>query len=103
MADVANGTQRVPLVGEQPSPAGRSYAREMRIGTWLMLAGAALVVLGALIRFAPGLFSWFGHLPGDIRIEGDGSRVFIPSTSMIIDSVVLTIALNVVASILRDR
>lgn len=68
-----------------------------------MLAGAAVLVLGALIRFVPGLFGWFGNLPGDIRIENENSRVFIPITSMILISVGLTVVVNVVASLFRDR
>jgi uncharacterized protein HemY len=56
-----------------------------------------------LVRFAPGLFSWFGNLPGDIRIEGDNTRVFIPITSMIIVSVVLTLVVNIVGWAFRDR
>lgn len=68
-----------------------------------MLIGAAVLVIGALVRFAPGLFSWFGNLPGDIRIENENSRVFIPITSMILVSVVLTVIVNVVGSMFRDR
>ena len=68
-----------------------------------MVVGTALLVLGVLVRFAPGLFSWFGHLPGDIRIESEGSRVFIPITSMILVSIALTVVANVVASVLRNR
>lgn len=75
----------------------------MRIGNVLMLIGAAVLVVGALVRFAPGLFSWFGHLPGDIRIEGDDSRVFIPITSMIVVSVALTLVVNLVGWVFRDR
>lgn len=68
-----------------------------------MLAGALILVVGALVRFAPGLFGWFGNLPGDIRIETENSRVFIPITSMILASVGLTVIVNVVLSIFRDR
>lgn len=75
----------------------------MRFGTVLMLVGAGIVVLGALVRFAPGLFSWFGNLPGDIRIEGESSRVFIPITSMIVLSVIATVIVNLVGAILRER
>lgn len=75
----------------------------MRAGNVLMLIGAAVLVIGALVRFAPGLFSWFGNLPGDIRIENENSRVFIPITSMILVSVVLTVIVNVVGSMFRDR
>lgn len=55
-----------------------------------MLIGVVVIVIGALVRFAPGAFTWFGNLPGDIRIENPGSRVFIPITSMIVVSAALT-------------
>ena len=81
-----------------------SYSlRVMRLGTVLMWFGGGVLILGALIRFAPGLFSWFGNLPGDIRIEGDNSNVFIPITSMIVVSVVVTVLVNVVGSLIRGR
>ena len=66
-----------------------------------MLIGAGVVVLGALLRFAPGVLAWFGNLPGDIRIEGENTRVFVPITSMILVSVVLTLVVNVIARIAR--
>jgi hypothetical protein len=68
-----------------------------------MVIGAALAVVGVLVRFAPGLFSWFGHLPGAVRIESDGSRVFTPVASMMVASVALTDVVNVVAVLLRNR
>ena len=68
-----------------------------------MLIGAALVIVGALVRFAPGLFDWFGNLPGDIRIETETTRVFIPITSMIVVSIVLTVLVNVVARLFGNR
>lgn len=75
----------------------------MRLGNLLMVIGASVLVLGALVRFAPGLFGWFGNLPGDVRIENENSRVFIPITSMIVVSVALTIIVNVLAALFRDR
>ncbi|MGD2061286.1 MAG: DUF2905 domain-containing protein [Acidimicrobiia bacterium] len=68
-----------------------------------MMIGAGIVVVGALVRFAPGLFGWFGNLPGDIRVEGESSKVFIPITSMIVVSVVLTVIVNVVSAMFRNR
>lgn len=68
-----------------------------------MVIGAGVLVVGALVRFAPGLFSWFGNLPGDIRFEGESSRVFIPVTSMIVVSIALTLIVNVVGWVFRDR
>lgn len=60
----------------------------------LMILGGVIFLLGLAWYFVPGLFGWIGKLPGDIRIEGENSRVFIPITSMIIISLVLSILLN---------
>lgn len=75
----------------------------VRIGNVLMVIGAGVLVVGALVRFAPGLFAWFGNLPGDIRIEGENSRVFIPITSMIVVSIGLTLIVNLFGWVFRDR
>jgi hypothetical protein len=64
------------------------------MGKWIMLVGAALLLLGVVLQFAPGLLAWFGKLPGDIRIESERGTVFIPFTSMILVSVVLSVLLN---------
>ena len=64
------------------------------MGKWIMLVGAALLLLGAILQFAPGLLAWFGKLPGDIRIESERGSVFIPLTSMILVSVVLSVLLS---------
>lgn len=61
---------------------------------WLMVAGVVFLLLGAAAHYSPGLLSWFGKLPGDIHLESGRSRTFIPITSMIIISVVLTVLLN---------
>jgi len=60
-----------------------------------MIAGAVLLVVGALIQYAPWAVNWFGKLPGDIRIETEQGKVFIPVTSMIIISIVLTVLVNI--------
>lgn len=75
----------------------------VRTGNLLMVIGGGVLVIGALFRFFPGLFSWFGHLPGDVRIDGENSRIFIPITSMIVVSVVLTLIVNLAGWLLRDR
>lgn len=60
----------------------------------LIILGLALVALGLVWQFAPGLLSWFGRLPGDIRITRGDARIYIPITSMIIVSVILSIVIN---------
>ncbi len=59
-----------------------------------MLVGAVILALGLVLHFAPWLLNWFGKLPGDIRIETERSKVFIPITSMIVVSVVLSLVIN---------
>ena len=51
--------------------------------------GIVLIVLGALGHF--GALSWFGRLPGDIRVERPGFRLYVPFVSMLIVSAVLTL------------
>jgi hypothetical protein len=68
------------------------------LGTYREL-GLALVGLGALLAVAGlaiywGGFSWFGRLPGDIRYETETTKIFVPLTSMILISVLLTVLLN---------
>lgn len=75
----------------------------MRAGNTLMALGALILVVGALVRYFPGAFSWFGNLPGDLRIEGENSRVFIPITSMILVSIALSVGIRLLGPLLRDR
>jgi hypothetical protein len=59
-----------------------------------VLAGLAIVVIGLLVWW--GAFGWFGRLPGDIRIERETVRVYIPLVSMLVISLVLTLLLNLI-------
>ncbi|HYE95530.1 MAG TPA: DUF2905 domain-containing protein [Rubricoccaceae bacterium] len=63
----------------------------------LLLVGAALVLAVVGLLVWSGGLSWFGKLPGDVRIERENLRVFIPITSMLLVSVVL----SVLAALLR--
>jgi hypothetical protein len=60
--------------------------------------GFAAILIGLLI-YSGGL-SWFGRLPGDIRIETETTRVYIPIVSMLIVSVVLSLLLSVIRRLL---
>lgn len=64
------------------------------MGKTIIYIGLVLVAVGAVMRYAPWAVSWFGKLPGDIRYQSGSTRVFIPITSMIIVSVVLTVLVN---------
>ena len=64
------------------------------MGKWLMIIGVLVVLVGAALQFAPWLVSWFGKLPGDLRIGSGNTRVFVPITSMLLLSIILTIIVN---------
>ncbi len=66
------------------------------VGVLLIVAGAVVAGVGALAL--TGALGWFGNLPGDLRFErGNGTvRVYIPLASMLVVSVVLSVALAVV-------
>jgi len=58
-------------------------------GALVVGVGLVVVVVGVLIW--AGALSWFGRLPGDLRIERDGLRIYFPLTSMILVSVALSL------------
>ena len=60
-------------------------------GLLIILVGVAIVVVG-LLAYA-GALSWFGRLPGDLSFGGERTRVFIPITSMLIVSLVLSLVM----------
>ena len=59
------------------------------LGSVLITLGIGLVVVGLLVSL--GGFGWFGRLPGDIRIERDTVRIYIPFATMILISIVLNL------------
>lgn len=66
----------------------------MAIGKLLATIGLILLVIGLVIIYAPSLINWFGKLPGDISIEDEKKTVYIPITSMLITSIILSIIVN---------
>lgn len=65
----------------------------MEVGKVLVYAGLFLLLLGLSLLYFPKLFAWFGHLPGDIRIEREGLRVYIPLASSLLLSLILSLLL----------
>lgn len=63
------------------------------IGKILIVSGIILVAAGLILYFSGDKLSWLGHLPGDINIRKDNVRIFIPFTTMIILSVIVSVLL----------
>ncbi|MCO5176154.1 MAG: DUF2905 domain-containing protein [Thermomicrobiales bacterium] len=68
---------------------------ERDIGLLIIALGVLAILIGLLVM--TGAFSWFGRLPGDIRIERGNSRVYIPLASMLL----ISIALSIVSAVIR--
>ncbi|MGE0462729.1 MAG: DUF2905 domain-containing protein [Vicinamibacterales bacterium] len=66
------------------------------LGRMLMLAGGALLVVGALLSFG-GKIPWLGRLPGDIVIERENFRFYFP----IVTSILISIVLSLIAALFR--
>ena len=58
---------------------------------WLIILGVILIVAGVLWPWLSKL--GLGRLPGDVVIERDNLRVYLPITTSIVISVVLSLIL----------
>jgi hypothetical protein len=61
----------------------------MDVGRFLILAGIVLVVVGLLWPYLGRL--GMGRLPGDIVVEREGFRLYVPITTSLLVSAVLTL------------
>jgi hypothetical protein len=65
------------------------------LGPLLVVVGLLVVLVGVLAW--SGALSWFGHLPGDIRIEGESVRVYIPWVSLLVVSAGISILMFLIS------
>jgi hypothetical protein len=68
------------------------------VGLFVVIGGVCAIAIGLLI-YSGGL-NWFGRLPGDIRYEGENTRIYIPLVSMLLVSLALTLVLYFVRKLL---
>ena len=60
-----------------------------QLGRWLIIAGAVIVLMGSAIVLL-GKFGFF-RLPGDVEFGQKNWRIYMPITSCIIISIILTL------------
>lgn len=65
----------------------------MQVGKVIVVIGVIVVIIGLVVWLAGDKFSWFGHLPGDIRVERKNMRFYAPITSMILLSILFSLLL----------
>jgi len=65
-------------------------------GKMVLLAGLSIACIGLLLMASGNTgvwrwFSWFGHLPFDIRIERENFRFYFPIASSVLLSMLLSL------------
>jgi hypothetical protein len=76
----------------------------MEVWRIFVLVGVVLVLVGLVLYLLPkgyNPFSWFGSLPGDVVFKTDHTTVWMPITSMVILSAVLSAVSWLVQKLVR--
>ncbi len=64
-------------------------------GKLIIAIGLSIIVIGAIVYFFGDKLSWFGRLPGDVRIEKENFNFYFPITTMILLSILLNILMRI--------
>jgi hypothetical protein len=59
------------------------------LGQLILMLGLAFIVVGLVTM--RGWLGWFGHLPGDVRVERENVRVYVPIISMLLISLLFSV------------
>ena len=66
----------------------------------LLLIAGVIIILALIIWFAGNKFPWIGKLPGDIIIGKENFQFYMPITTMIIGSIILSLFVWLVKKVL---
>lgn len=69
------------------------------IGKYLIIAGIIILITGLAIYFLGGKTSWFGNLPGDIKIKKENFTFYAPIVSMLLISIGISFILWLISKI----
>lgn len=70
------------------------------LGRMLLFAAGVLALLGVLFLVGSRL-PWLGHLPGDIRLQGERLSCSLPLATSLLLSLILTAVLNILLRLFR--
>jgi len=59
------------------------------LGQLIVVLGLIIVVVGLVTM--RGWLGWFGHLPGDVRVERPSVRIYVPIVSMLLISILFSV------------
>lgn len=61
----------------------------------IILLGLLIVIAGIILYFVGDKLHWLGHLPGDIWVEKENFSFYMPITTMILLSVVVSALIRI--------
>ena len=70
-------------------------------GKLFVSVGCIFIVIGLSMWFLSDKLSWFGNLPGDVKIEQPRFHFYAPITTMIIISILLSLVFWLIARFFR--
>jgi membrane protein implicated in regulation of membrane protease activity len=59
------------------------------LGQLIIILGLVFIVVGLVTM--RGWLGWFGHLPGDVRVERPTVRIYVPIVSMLLISILFSV------------
>jgi membrane protein implicated in regulation of membrane protease activity len=59
------------------------------VGQLIITLGVILIIVG--LAATRGWLSWFGRLPGDVRVERENMQLYVPIVSMILISILFSV------------
>ncbi|MDQ3072692.1 MAG: DUF2905 domain-containing protein [Bacteroidota bacterium] len=62
-------------------------------GKLIIIIGVVIVAIGIFVWLFGKHFTWFGNLPGDVKMERENFRFYAPIASMLIISVAISVIL----------
>ena len=68
------------------------------LGQLIVALGLIFIVVGIVAMW--GWLGWFGHLPGDVRIERENMRMYVPIVSMLLISILFSVLSYVIRRLL---
>tara|TARA_Y100000996_G_scaffold408563_1_gene387820 strand:- start:1495 stop:1716 length:222 start_codon:yes stop_codon:yes gene_type:complete len=73
----------------------------MNIGKTFIFIGILFFSIGVILIYFKDSFNWFGNLIGDISFKKGNFSFFMPITSMLIISFLLSIIVNVISKFFK--
>ncbi len=67
----------------------------------MVIAGGIIVLVGIVFWLFSDKLGWFGNLPGDIKVEKENFRIYVPLGTMLLISIVLSIIIYIINKLFR--